>query len=254
MSRKFTNFAFFILLIAVSIFTVIIINVSERSKTAPMKIVTPDDSGFDDSEAGGAYDDSSRPEVTTAPVIEEPEITSPATTKIEFPMDINEADKAALMSVSGIGEKLAESIEEYINSHRPITNMDMLLEVNGIGEGKLNDLKKYFYVSPELTEVTSAAPDTTTAAKTDPHSPKSSKTAAAVTSPAETEPQVRTKVNINTATAEELMRCLLITQEQAEEIVSLREQFGGYQNALEILYCESISDSLFIELEDYLET
>ena len=66
-----------------------------------------------------------------------------------FPADINKADKEMLMAVSGIGEVTADRIIAYRDRVGVISNMDMLLEVNGIGDSTLALLKGcLLYTSP----------------------------------------------------------------------------------------------------------
>ena len=65
----------------------------------------------------------------------------------EFPMDINQAEKEALMEVEGIGEKKAQSILDYRAQVGKIETMDQLLEVEGIGEVTLERLCEKFYVA-----------------------------------------------------------------------------------------------------------
>ena len=219
-------------------------------------------------------DDPLTSPVTTVPA-EGPE---KITTTFQFPMDINYATYEALICVPNIGEKTAESILSFIREKGVISDMDMLLEINGIGEAKLNDLKRYFYVSDVFTVATTTTTTTASITTNDTTSDTISKSATAAkqttpeqttvsktATPKETNPPktttvttttptpVRKKVNINTADANELMECLLIDRTQAEDIVAMREIIGGYTNIHEVLYCESITDSLYAEIDEYLE-
>lgn len=185
--------------------------------------------------------------------------------------DINKATVRQISDVDGIGRKLGQKIYDYIEQRNGISSMDELLEIDGIGEAKLEDLCKKFYAgkSPATTSLSSLTEVVTTttsvshsetptvsttennyetATKTTTTSHKTTtKTATTTKSPQ------RTRVNLNTADADELCRCLLIDYEQAAEIINLRNQIGGFTNKLEILYCKSISDELYSELEPYLE-
>ncbi len=62
-----------------------------------------------------------------------------------FPKSILEATVEDLMLVEGVGQKRAEDIWLYVNSHQ-LDSMEQLLEVEGIGEETLQALKKYFYL------------------------------------------------------------------------------------------------------------
>ena len=61
-------------------------------------------------------------------------------------VDLNTADAAALMTLPGIGEKLAERILAYRAEHGAFAAAEELLEVSGIGEKKFAELKDYVTV------------------------------------------------------------------------------------------------------------
>lgn len=63
--------------------------------------------------------------------------------------DINSATAYDLEQVEGIGPATSQKILDYIALHSPISDMDELLEVDGIGETKLERLKYYFTAGPE---------------------------------------------------------------------------------------------------------
>lgn len=272
--RKKTYIGYGLMLVGIAVFTVYVFNTMHKDPelkgvvtTTTTQIETQVTSKADDKDTD--KDKTSVAPVTTVPT-DELEVT---TTAPQFPMDINYATMEALLCVPNIGEKTAQNILDFIHEKGVISDMDMLLEINGIGEAKLNDLKRYFYVSDIFTVKTTTTTTTATQSKTTSKATSTPKqtiseqtTVSKTTAPKETKPPktttvttttpepVRTKVNINTASAEELMACLLIDRTQAEEIVSLRKEIGGYTNVLEILYCDSISDSLYTEIDEYLET
>jgi competence protein ComEA len=49
------------------------------------------------------------------------------------PVNINSADKAALMQVRGVGEVRAQAIINYREKNGPFKSVDQLTEVEGIG-------------------------------------------------------------------------------------------------------------------------
>ena len=53
------------------------------------------------------------------------------------PLDVNIATAAELEKLPGIGEELAERIVAYRTEHGAFESVEQLLEVPGIGEGKL---------------------------------------------------------------------------------------------------------------------
>ena len=49
------------------------------------------------------------------------------------PVNINSADKTALMQIKGIGEKRAEAIIAYREKNGPFKSVEELTEIDGIG-------------------------------------------------------------------------------------------------------------------------
>ena len=62
-----------------------------------------------------------------------------------FPMNINQATAEYLMEADRIGEKRAQDILDFIAARGGISDMDELLEIEGIGEATLAGLKELFY-------------------------------------------------------------------------------------------------------------
>lgn len=54
-----------------------------------------------------------------------------------FRLNLNQADKASLMRLNGLGEKTAEHILAYRESHGGFSSVEELLNVEGIGEKRL---------------------------------------------------------------------------------------------------------------------
>lgn len=72
-----------------------------------------------------------------------PETESPVTEETEgitFPIDLNQADKEMLMALPGIGEVLAVRILDYRDTNGPYSAVEQLLNVNGIGKQRLEDI------------------------------------------------------------------------------------------------------------------
>ena len=57
------------------------------------------------------------------------------------PIDINTATAEELEQLMGIGPVLAQAIIDYRAEHGPFESVDELLEVSGIGESKLDNIR-----------------------------------------------------------------------------------------------------------------
>jgi competence protein ComEA len=56
-------------------------------------------------------------------------------------VNINTADKEALMTLPGIGESKAETIIQYREEHGSFDSIEKLMEIPGIKEGVYNKVK-----------------------------------------------------------------------------------------------------------------
>lgn len=61
-------------------------------------------------------------------------------------LDINRITYSQLLDLPDIGDTIAMRIIAYRNTHGAFTSIDQLLEVEGIGEGRLEQLKDYLTI------------------------------------------------------------------------------------------------------------
>ena len=59
---------------------------------------------------------------------------------------LNTAAKEELLALPGVGEKTAERILAYRDTYGKFVTVEQLLDVEGIGEGLLEQLRPYIYV------------------------------------------------------------------------------------------------------------
>ena len=72
-----------------------------------------------------------------------PKATQPKKEEVTFPVNINTATARELEALPGIGEVIAQRIVDYRNTNGPFHSVDELINIKGIGEKKLADLKPY---------------------------------------------------------------------------------------------------------------
>jgi competence ComEA-like helix-hairpin-helix protein len=61
-------------------------------------------------------------------------------------VDLNRADKAALVAVSGIGEKLAQRILDYRLQNGGFVSLEDLKKIKGMNDYRYEKLKDYLYI------------------------------------------------------------------------------------------------------------
>ena len=66
--------------------------------------------------------------------------------EVSFPLDINQADSEALQALPGIGEVLAGGIIAYRDENGPFSSPDQLMNVEGIGEKRLEAILDYITI------------------------------------------------------------------------------------------------------------
>ena len=85
--------------------------------------------------------------IATAPPTEEPsDLTNPTTETHAFPLNINTATAQELTLLPGIGETLASRIVSYRDTHGSFETLAELLNVEGLGEKKLETILDYITI------------------------------------------------------------------------------------------------------------
>ncbi|HYG37967.1 MAG TPA: helix-hairpin-helix domain-containing protein [Cytophagales bacterium] len=138
---------------------------------------------------------------------------SPKEKEIFQPFDINKADSTQLIKINGIGNKLAQRILNYRNKLGGFIHQDQLEEVYGLDTVVVKRLKESSLIDVNFT------PD---------------------------------KINVNTATLEELRQHPYISYKIAKTIIAYRDQHGSFNSLSALKNIHSISPQTFIKIEPYL--
>ena len=135
--------------------------------------------------------------------------------------DINSADLETLMQIKGVGRKTAHDIINYREKHGKFTSMLQLKEISSVDDEVYTILCSRFTVASSGYYTKNESYGTR-------------------------------KVNLNTATVNELMSVEGITEEIAKNIILRRKDHGDYTSVRELLDTEGVTITLYSEISDKL--
>jgi len=151
-------------------------------------------------------------------------------------VNLNTADEKAIAGAKGVGDKLAKELVK----NRPYKTWEDVTKGKGVGAGKKLCSHKTVL---KLTEGI-ATKDEATSASSSP-SKKSSSSSSEKLAPG-------TKININTASAEELDKLPEIGPVKAQAIVEYRKANGPFKSAEDIEKVKGIKEGTFAKIKDFI--
>ncbi|MDR0943561.1 MAG: helix-hairpin-helix domain-containing protein [Ruminococcus sp.] len=143
-------------------------------------------------------------------------------TETVYIININTADIAELITLEGIGEVTAQAILDYRTVNGDFTAIEQIMEVKGIGPAKFEAIKEHITVGDEAenkTEVIQAEDK---------------------------------KVNLNTASMDELMTFDGVGEVLAGRIIEYRETFG-FRSVEDLKNVDGIGDVMYERLAPFAE-
>jgi competence protein ComEA len=160
------------------------------------------------------------------------------------PVDLNTADQKALEALPGVGPTLAKRIM----AARPIQNLDELAKVKGMSKTKVAALKDKVTFGAAAPAAPAAAPAAAKptaapegAAKAQPAAAAKGKAEAPKLAPGE-------KININTATLEDLDKLLGIGPVKGKAIIEGRP----YKTPEDIMKVKGIKEGIYDKIKDHI--
>ncbi len=178
-----------------------------------------------------------------------PETLPPTETEAvtELLLDLNTATAEELCLLPEIGEVTAAAIVAHRDALGGFINRRQLLEVTGIGEATLAKIAPYLYLPNEQP-----LPEPTEPPSIPEPEPETTETPTELPTEIITDPPEIPIINLNSATAEQLMLLPDCTAELAENVLRLRDGIHVFQNILEVLYTDGMTDELYLSWEPYL--
>jgi len=185
----------------------------------------------------GAPDKAALPSVAGAvagPALRILESDAATTRAANLPLDLNKASAAELEGLPGIGPVRAEAIVRYRDAHGPFKRLEDLKQVAGIGDKTLEAVR------PCLKPFDAPSTASRAPAAAAPKAPANSATSG---DPAPPLPLPR--VNLNTATIEELDTLDGIGPALAQRIIEYRQLHGPFRTPADIQKVRGIGPVIY---------
>ncbi len=162
-----------------------------------------------------------------------------------YRIDLNQAGRAELLQLPGVGENLAQRIVAYRQEHGAFQNVNELSGVHGVGPTTLETLRPWVRVQSASAEPDSGAKDSGKKVSAPGKQSKSRSGAS------KKEEHLAQPININLASAEDLQRLPGIGPKLSQRIVDERRK-GPFKSPADLRRVSGIGSKTFQRLEPYI--
>jgi competence protein ComEA len=170
-------------------------------------------------------------------------------------VNLNTADEKTIAGAKGVGDKLAKELVK----NRPYKTWEEVSKVKGVGSGKkLESLKTVLKLSEGVgaaaakEEPAAEKKATKASAPAEPSSPSKKSSPSSTSSASSPKLAPGTKININTATKEELDALPEIGPVKAQAIVDYRSAHGKFAAPEDIMKVSGIKEGTYAKIKDYI--
>ena len=150
-------------------------------------------------------------------------------------INVNIADIETLAELPGIGPAKAQAIFEYRTQQESLSSLIELTNIKGIGKKTLAKLLPYLEMIGDSAEVYAFVAEETQAKDT------------VLTS------EVTEKININSASFDQLQSLNGIGQKKAQAIIDYRNEHGSFETIEEIMNVKGIGQGIFDKVKNSIE-
>ncbi len=160
-----------------------------------------------------------------------------------YRVDLNQADHAQLLQVSGIGDRTADKIEAYRQEHGEFRSPEELTRVRGIGPATYQKMSDWVTVRPETSKAGDNAIVSRQPAKNTAPDPKK---------PSRKEENLKVPIDINQADGQELQKLPGIGPKLAQRILDERAK-SPFQSVEDLRRVSGIGPKILERLRPYVK-